>query len=161
MHSACPGPTSICFPSTVGSALRRCRRLSLVMVMAMRRCRQALCARDARDNELKGRDGATRVFSSDQEAYRERPETDGLVGRIDVEADGLLRHVCIFLVTGVYRATTTKGNSLLGRVRQPDTLSSGLSGRKDLCVGQLIVVQAKKTYRTIRSSDTRFFVFIV
>lgn len=52
------------------------------MVMAMRRCRQAL---RARDNELKGRDGATRVFASDQEAYRERPETDGLVGRIDVE----------------------------------------------------------------------------
>jgi len=49
------------------------------MVMAMRRCRQAL---RARDNELKGRDGATRVFSSDQEAYCERPETDGLVGRI-------------------------------------------------------------------------------
>src|ERR1700746_1833842 len=63
------------------------------MIMSMRRCRQAL---RARDNELKGRDGATRVFSSDQEAYRERPETDGLVGRIDVEADGLLCHVCIF-----------------------------------------------------------------
>jgi hypothetical protein len=68
------------------------------MVMAMRRCRQAL---RARDNELKGRDGATRVFSSNQEPYRERPETDGLVGRIDVEADGLLCHVCIFLVNGV------------------------------------------------------------
>jgi len=40
-------------------------------------------ARSARDNELKGRDTATRVFSGDQEAHRERPETDGLVGRID------------------------------------------------------------------------------
>src|SRR4029077_12756307 len=93
----------------------------LVMIMSMRRCRQAL---RARDNELKGRDGAIRVFSSDQEAYRERPETDGLVGRIDVEADGLLCHVCIFLAHGVYRATITKGNSLLRRLRPPDTLSS-------------------------------------
>ena len=91
------------------------------MIMSMRRCRQAL---RPRDNELKGRDGATRVFSSGQEAYRERPETDGLVGRIDVEADGLLCHVCIFLANGAYRATITKGNSLLGRVRPPDTLSS-------------------------------------
>lgn len=115
----------------------------------------------AQRRELKGRDGATRVFSSDQKAYRERPETDGLVGRIDVEADGLLCHVCIFLVNGVYRATTTKGNSLLRRVRPPNTLSSPLSCRKDLCVGQLIVVQAKKTYRTIRSSDTPVFLFIV
>jgi hypothetical protein len=35
----------------------------------------------------------------------------GLVGRIDVEADDLLCHVCIFFVNGVYRATITKDQS--------------------------------------------------
>jgi hypothetical protein len=39
----------------------------------------------ARDSELKGRDAASRVFSGEQEAHSERPETDGLVGRIDSE----------------------------------------------------------------------------
>jgi hypothetical protein len=62
----------------------------LVMVVAMRWSRQAL---RARDDELKGRDAASRVVSGEQEAHRERPETDGLVGRIDAEVDGLLCHV--------------------------------------------------------------------
>jgi hypothetical protein len=39
--------------------------------------------------------------------------------------------------------------SLVCRVRPPELR---FSGRKDLSVGQLIVVQAKKTYRTICSS---------
>jgi hypothetical protein len=39
----------------------------------------------ARDSELKDRDAATGVFSGDQEADCERPETEGLVGRIDSE----------------------------------------------------------------------------
>ena len=55
-----------------------------VMVVAMRRCRQAL---RAGDSELKGRDAAIRFVSGDQEAYRERPETDGFVTRIDVEVN--------------------------------------------------------------------------
>jgi hypothetical protein len=61
------------------------------MVVVMRRSRQAL---RARDTDLKSRDATTRIFSGDQEAYRERPETDGLVGRINVEADGMLFHLC-------------------------------------------------------------------
>src|SRR3989442_15231792 len=60
------------------------------MVVAMRRCRQAL---RAGDRELKGRDAAIRSFSGDQEAYRERPETDGLVRRIDVRVNGRLYHL--------------------------------------------------------------------
>jgi len=43
----------------------------------------------ARDNDLKCRNAATRILSSDQEADRERAETDDLVGRIDAEIDGL------------------------------------------------------------------------
>ena len=54
------------------------------MVVAMRWSRQA---RSAGDNEFKGRDAVIRVVSGDQEAHREWPETDGLVGRIDAEVD--------------------------------------------------------------------------
>ena len=53
-----------------------------VMIVAVRRSSQAL---SARDNELKGRDAADRVVPGEQKAHRERPETDGLVGRVDVE----------------------------------------------------------------------------
>ena len=66
----------------------------LVMVVAMRWSRQAL---RARDYELKGRDAARRVVSGEQEAHRERPETDGLVGGIDAEVDGLLCDVNLLL----------------------------------------------------------------
>src|SRR5437867_13424993 len=69
-----------------------------LMVVAMRRCRQAL---RVGDSELKGRDAAIRFFSGDQEAYRERPETDGFVRRIDVQVSGLLCHLCLRLVSGV------------------------------------------------------------
>ena len=68
------------------------------MVVAMRRCRQAL---RAGDRELKGRDAAIRSFSGDQEAYRERPEADGFVRRIDVRVNGLLCHLCLRLVNDV------------------------------------------------------------
>src|SRR4051794_9376959 len=61
-----------------------------IMVVAMRRRRQTL---RARDRDLKGRDAAMRVFSGDQEADRERPETDSFFGRINVEVDGWLCHV--------------------------------------------------------------------
>jgi hypothetical protein len=60
------------------------------MVVAMRRSYQAL---RARDHQLKGRDAASRVVSGEQEAHRERPDMDGLVGRIDAEVDALLCHV--------------------------------------------------------------------
>jgi hypothetical protein len=53
-----------------------------LVVVAMRWRSQTL---RARDSELKGRDAATGVFSGDQEADCERPETEGLVGRIDSE----------------------------------------------------------------------------
>ena len=56
-----------------------------VMCVAMRRRRQALCTGDS---ELKGRDAAIRFVSGDQEAYGERPETDGFVRRIDVQVNG-------------------------------------------------------------------------
>ena len=69
-----------------------------LMVVAMRRCRQAL---RAGDRELEGRDAAIRFFSGDQEAHRERPETDGFVRRIEVQVNGLLCHLCLRLVNGV------------------------------------------------------------
>src|SRR5437867_11206321 len=69
-----------------------------VMVVAMRRCRQALRAGDC---ELKGRDAAIRSLSGDQEAHREWPETDGFVRRIDVQVNDLLCHFCLRLVNGV------------------------------------------------------------
>src|SRR5436309_13459208 len=105
MQSACPGPTSICLPSIVQvqDPLDAIDRL-FVMVVAMRRCRQAL---RAGDSELKGRDAAIRFFSGDQEAYRERPETDGFLRRIDVQVDGLLCHLCLLLVNGVHHACTS------------------------------------------------------
>src|SRR5271157_3357405 len=59
----------------------------LVMVVAVRWHRYAL---RTRDHELKDRDAATRVISGKQEAHRERPEADSLVGRIDVEVECLL-----------------------------------------------------------------------
>src|SRR5215469_13218634 len=57
-----------------------------VMVVTMGWNHQALCSRD---NDLKCRNAATRVLSGDQEADRERPETDDLVRRIDMRIDGL------------------------------------------------------------------------
>jgi hypothetical protein len=60
------------------------------MVVAVRRSRQTL---GGRDPELKGRDAAHRVISREQEAHRQRPEVDGLLGGIDVEAGCLLWHV--------------------------------------------------------------------
>jgi hypothetical protein len=59
----------------------------LVMVVAMHWSHQAL---GARDHDLKGREAAGRVVTGKQEAHRERAETDGFIGRIDVEADTLL-----------------------------------------------------------------------
>ena len=55
-----------------------------VTVVAMRRCRQAP---RAGDSELTGRDAAIRFVSGDQEAYRERPETDGFLRRIDAQVE--------------------------------------------------------------------------
>ncbi len=71
----------------------------LVVVVAMRWSRQAL---RARDEELKGRDAARRVVPCEQEAHRERPETDGLVGRINAEVDGLHCHLVPLMVNLVY-----------------------------------------------------------
>ena len=52
----------------------------LVVVVAVRRRHQAL---SGGNNNLKDRDGAGRVLTGDQEAHRERPETDRFVGGID------------------------------------------------------------------------------
>jgi hypothetical protein len=62
-----PGPTSICFSvhSPGQHSVDAVDRL-LVMVVAMRWSRQTL---GARDNELKGRDAASRVVSGEQEAH--------------------------------------------------------------------------------------------
>src|SRR5438093_3321022 len=60
-----------------------------VVIVAMRRSRQTL---RGWDRELEDRDAATRVFSRDQEAHGERPETDSLVGGIDVEVGSLRCH---------------------------------------------------------------------
>src|SRR5262249_40499991 len=62
------------------------------MVVAMRRSGEALRAGDI---ELKGRDAATRIFAGDQEMHRERAETDGLVGRIDVQRVGMPLHLSL------------------------------------------------------------------
>ena len=59
------------------------------MIVAMRWRWQAL---RARDRDLKHSDAARRVFPGDQEAHREKPDSDGLVRRIDVEVYGLLCH---------------------------------------------------------------------
>src|SRR5207248_8601786 len=75
-----------------------------LMVVAMRRCRQAL---RAGDSELKGRDAAIRFVSGDQEAYRERPETDGFLRRIDAQVDGPLCHLGLLLVNGAHHACTS------------------------------------------------------
>lgn len=53
-----------------------------VMVMAMGRTRQAL---RSWDHNLKRSDAASRLFSGDQEANRQRSEPDGLIGRIDID----------------------------------------------------------------------------
>jgi hypothetical protein len=53
------------------------------MVVAMRGSRQVL---RGRDRKLKGCDAASRVVTGEQEAHDERSETDGLIGRINVEA---------------------------------------------------------------------------
>jgi hypothetical protein len=60
------------------------------MVVAVCWRRQAL---RARDSKLEGRDATGRVVPGEQKAYRERPDSDGLLGRIDIEVDGLLCHV--------------------------------------------------------------------
>src|SRR3954453_15716441 len=63
------------------------------MVVAVRRSRQAL---RTWNNELKNRNAAARVLSGDQEAHRERPETDEFFRRIHFEIDGPLCHVPFF-----------------------------------------------------------------
>jgi hypothetical protein len=64
-----------------------------------------------------------------------------------VQADGLLCHACIFLANGVYRATITKGNSLLRRVRPPDTLSSASAVEGISVVGPIEGATGKKKKR--------------
>ena len=54
----------------------------LVMIVAMRWRWQAL---RAWDRDLKCGDAARRVVPGDEEAHRKKPDSDGLVGRIDVE----------------------------------------------------------------------------
>src|SRR3974390_1232673 len=58
-----------------------------VMVVAVSRSHQAL---PTRDTDFEGRNAAIRVFSRNQKAYRKRTETNGLVGRIDLDVDGPL-----------------------------------------------------------------------
>src|SRR5690348_16392182 len=79
-----------------------------VMVVAMRwRC-QTL---PGRNSALKNRDAAARVLSGDQEADRDRPEADGLVGRIDLEIQGLSCHL-VPVVHACYRhACAGRSNS--------------------------------------------------
>jgi len=60
------------------------------MVVAMRWRRQAL---RGWDKNLKGRDAAGLVVPGEQEAHRERPQADGLVGRIHRKVDSLLCHM--------------------------------------------------------------------
>jgi hypothetical protein len=62
------------------------------MIVAVRRSHQTLATRDT---DFKSCDAAIRVFSGDQESHREWPETNGLVGRIDVEAEIKLLHRCL------------------------------------------------------------------
>jgi hypothetical protein len=52
------------------------------MIVAMRWRWQVL---PARNRELKHSDAAGRVVRGQQETHREKPNSDGLVGRIDVE----------------------------------------------------------------------------
>jgi hypothetical protein len=52
------------------------------MIVAMRWRKQAL---RARDREFKRCDAARRVVPSEQETHREKPNSDGLVGRTNVE----------------------------------------------------------------------------
>jgi hypothetical protein len=52
------------------------------MIVAMRWRKQPL---RTRDRELKHSDAARRVVLSEQETHREKPDSDGLVGRINVE----------------------------------------------------------------------------
>jgi hypothetical protein len=52
------------------------------MIVAMRWRYQAL---RARDRDLERSDAARRVVRSEQETHREKPDSDGLVGRINVE----------------------------------------------------------------------------
>ena len=144
-----PAQRRLVFHRQSRSALRRYRRLSLRNGHGY----TPVPPGAARPGQAQRPRRCHSSFSSDQEAYRERPETDGLVGRIDVEADGLLCHVCIFLANGVYRATTTKGNSLLGRVRPPDTLSSASAVERISVVGQLIVVQPPNSLLIVQVSD--------
>ncbi len=53
----------------------------LVVIVAVRRCRESL---RARNGEFEESDAAARVFSRDQEANGERAEVDGFLGRINV-----------------------------------------------------------------------------
>jgi len=70
-------------------ALKAVDRL-FVVIMAVGRRRETLRGRDL---ELEQSEAATRVFSRDHEAHRERPEADGFVGRINVDVSRLRGHV--------------------------------------------------------------------
>src|SRR5258708_6782274 len=59
------------------------------MIVAMRRCGQAL---RARNQKLEGRDAAVGIVPGEQEAHPERAGTDGLVGRVDAEVESRLGH---------------------------------------------------------------------
>ena len=62
----------------------------LILVVAVGWTRKAV---RCRNRELKCRDAAGRVVTNEQEAHGERPDTDGFIGRINAEANGLLCHV--------------------------------------------------------------------
>ncbi len=53
---------------------------------------------------FKGRDATIRVLGGDQKAHRERPQMDGLVGRIGVQVDSLLRLGSLSIVNPIYYA---------------------------------------------------------
>jgi hypothetical protein len=54
------------------------------------------------DGELEDGDAATRILSGNQEAHGERPDTDGLVGRIDTNIGRLRGHGALLEVNCVY-----------------------------------------------------------
>jgi DNA-binding MarR family transcriptional regulator len=115
-----------------------------VVIVAMRRSRQAL---RARDNELKGSYAATRVFSRDQEAYLERAETDGLGGRIDVEIDGQPCHVGSSLAVNSVYLYNSKRNLL--HLSMPSSQKSAPVKTEHLLIGALLRVPAQAIHRRI------------
>ena len=56
----------------------------LETIVAVRRSRKALCARN---HNVKSSDGASRVQPREQETHGERPEVNRFVGRIDAQID--------------------------------------------------------------------------